>query len=249
MLGSIRSRVMPALLTTMSRPPNLLCVAASIASAVSRSATLPGTNSASAPRSRIRARVSSTASFSTRSLTTTDAPARASASASARPRPAPAPVTTATRPSRDTRSSFSTPPLASALIHVLLEIRADCRPYAGTLPTRTRGHRKCRTCYFSWQGSGPVTVRRSRLGERRTRALGDGLADGVLATLGYGMRDDQLVVVVEIEHVGRQPDTHAVRFTAVEVDLDIHSGDLASHSRRPIASRLERVPILCNDSR
>ncbi len=70
----------------------------------------------------------------------------------------------------------------------------------------------------------PVTVRRSCLGEGRTRALGDGLADDVLATLGYGMRDDQLVVVVEIEDVGRQPDAHAVRFTAVEVDLDIHSG-------------------------
>src|SRR5690606_11977746 len=103
-----------------------------------------------------------------------------------------------------------------------LEIRADCRPHAGTLPTRTRGHRKCRTCYFSRQGPVPVTARRSRLRERRTRALGDGFTHGVLTSLGYGVGDDQLVVVVEIEHVGRQPDTHAVRFTAVEVDLDIH---------------------------
>ncbi len=68
----------------------------------------------------------------------------------------------------------------------------------------------------------PATARGSGLGERRTRALGDGLANGAFTPFGNGPRDDQFVVVVEIEHVGSQPDAHAVGFAAVEVDLDIH---------------------------
>src|SRR5690606_31389472 len=84
----------------MSTPPNDCSAVEISASAVARSAILPATNSALAPRPRISASVSATASFSARSLTTTEAPARASASASALPRPAPAPVTRATRPAK-----------------------------------------------------------------------------------------------------------------------------------------------------
>ena len=51
-LKSIRSRVMPALLTTMSRRPKPSTAAASMASAVARSPTSPATIATSPPRAR-----------------------------------------------------------------------------------------------------------------------------------------------------------------------------------------------------
>src|SRR3954470_6186111 len=98
-LKSIRSRVMPALLTTTSSRPKPSTAAASIATAVARSPTSPATMLASPPRERISSAVPSAPPG--RSLSTTRAPAPASASASARPRPAPARVTIATLPSRE----------------------------------------------------------------------------------------------------------------------------------------------------
>src|SRR6478736_2144979 len=90
MLNRIRSRVMPALLTTMDSPPRPSAVATS-SSAVLRWLMSPGTATPLLPAAAM-------------SFTTTVAPARASPMASARPSPAAAPVTTATRPDRSVAS-------------------------------------------------------------------------------------------------------------------------------------------------
>src|SRR4051794_9151204 len=115
MLTSIRSRRIPALLTSTSRRPNASIARATIAPASSKSATLPPSTTASPPA----ATISSTTDWAgersapspptspPRSLTTTFAPWPASNSACSRPMPRPAPVTRATRPShsRDIKKS------------------------------------------------------------------------------------------------------------------------------------------------
>src|SRR3954464_4270695 len=93
----IRSRRMPALLTSTLRPPYVDTACSTSPVAKSQSPMSPATPIASPPASTISAATFSAPS--PMSLTTTFAPAAARARASARPRPAPAPVTTATPPS------------------------------------------------------------------------------------------------------------------------------------------------------
>src|SRR4051812_1044605 len=99
MLNRIRSRVMPALLTTMPSPPRPSAVSTS-SSAVARSLMPPATATPLEPAEAISSMTSDLSSAAPMSLTTTVAPARARPTASARPRPAAAPVTTATYPER-----------------------------------------------------------------------------------------------------------------------------------------------------
>ncbi len=99
MLNSIRSRVMPALLTTTSSPPSPSAVAIS-SSAVARWLMSPATAIALAPTALISSMTSEASKAEPMSLTTTVAPSRARPTASARPSPAAAPVTTATLPDR-----------------------------------------------------------------------------------------------------------------------------------------------------
>ena len=97
MLSSVRSRTMPALLTTASMPPNCSTAVAISRSAIASSATEPGHATAEPP-----AAVMSETTSSTRSpfvpFTTTRAPSAASASAKALPSPRVEPVTTIRRP-------------------------------------------------------------------------------------------------------------------------------------------------------
>src|SRR4051812_20876153 len=93
----IRSRRMPALLTSTLRPPYVDTARSTSPVAKSQSPMSPATPIASPPAATISAATFSAPS--PMSLTTTFAPAAARARASARPRPAPAPVTTATPPS------------------------------------------------------------------------------------------------------------------------------------------------------
>src|SRR6478672_3903960 len=103
MLNRIRSRGMPALLTTMDSPPSPSAVATS-SSAVLRWLMSPGTATPLLPTAAISASTSEESRAAAMSFTTTVAPARASPTASARPSPAAAPVTTATRPDRSVAS-------------------------------------------------------------------------------------------------------------------------------------------------
>ena len=105
MLNSMRSRVMPALLTTMLRPPSPSAHATS-SSAVDRWLISPATAMPLAPAALISSSTSDSSSASVMSLTTTVAPDWASPMASARPEPAAAPVTTATRPERSVDRSL-----------------------------------------------------------------------------------------------------------------------------------------------
>ena len=108
MLTIMRSRRIPALLTTTSRPPK-------VSTAVSMSRLAPSTSATSSPLATAlapMARISSTtwpagpadrplpSTSAPRSLTTTLAPWRANSMAWARPMPRPAPVITTTRPSQ-----------------------------------------------------------------------------------------------------------------------------------------------------
>src|SRR5579875_4088760 len=99
MLNNIRSRVIPALFTTMLIPPSASALLTS-SSAVERWLTSPATATAFDPAAVISSMTSEASSAPAMSLTTTAAPARAKPIASARPRPAAAPVTTATFPDR-----------------------------------------------------------------------------------------------------------------------------------------------------
>src|SRR5487761_951861 len=108
MFTSMRSRRMPALLTTMSTPTKAATACSTSLRAPSKSATFSPSAIASPPAASISATpcsagdrsAPSPASDPPRSFTTTLAPARASASACARPMPRPAPVTIATLPLR-----------------------------------------------------------------------------------------------------------------------------------------------------
>ena len=99
MLNNIRSRVIPALFTTMLRPPNSSAQLTN-SSAVARWLISPVTATALEPAVVISSMTSEASSAAAMSLTTTVAPARAKPIASARPSPAAAPVTTATFPDR-----------------------------------------------------------------------------------------------------------------------------------------------------
>src|SRR3954469_10350096 len=108
----IRSRKIPALLTSTLRPPYVDTAFWTSPVANSQSPMSPATPMASPPAATISAATASAAS--PMSLTTTFAPAAPRASASARPRPAPAPVTPATPPSssepvNDGTNGFTTP--------------------------------------------------------------------------------------------------------------------------------------------
>src|SRR5215475_9267197 len=106
MLWNILSRVIPALLITMSSLPCSPTAASTNSLAAPRSTVLATLTLAVPPASLTRSAVSCTGSAST-SLATTAAPSAASRSAVARPIPRPAPVTIATLPSsRPTRHSL-----------------------------------------------------------------------------------------------------------------------------------------------
>ncbi|SHX36034.1 Uncharacterised protein [Mycobacteroides abscessus subsp. abscessus] len=123
MLKSIRSRVMPALLTTTCRPPRDSAVEIS-SSAVARSPISPATVTPLDPAAAISSSTSLLSNAGAMSLTTTVAPDRAKPIASARPSPAAAPVTMATRPLRSAS--------AIALIQISLQSHAfDALPHAG----------------------------------------------------------------------------------------------------------------------
>src|SRR3954467_674559 len=114
----IRSRRMPALLTSTLRPPYVDTARSTSPVAKSQSPMSPATPMASPPAATISAATFSAPS--PMSLTTTLAPAAARASASARPSPAPAPVTTATAPSsslpvNDGCRGFTTEELSSCV--------------------------------------------------------------------------------------------------------------------------------------
>src|SRR6476660_9754551 len=109
MLNNMRSRVIPALLTTMLKPPRPSAVSTN-SSAVDRSLMSPATATALDPAVAISSPTSDLSSAPAISLTTTVAPARASPMASARPRPAAAPVTTATSPDRSVAVLFGVNP-------------------------------------------------------------------------------------------------------------------------------------------
>src|SRR5882757_9755209 len=94
---SIRSRVMPALLTSASSPPNHSIVTSISRLESSQSATSATQGIAVPPAATIAS--ATFFAFSPTSLTTTRAPAAASDWACARPRPCPAPVTITTRSS------------------------------------------------------------------------------------------------------------------------------------------------------
>ena len=85
MLNNMRSRVIPALLTTMLKPPRPSAVSTS-SSAVDRSLMSPATATALDPAAVISSMTSDLSSAPAMSLTTTVAPARASPMASARPK-------------------------------------------------------------------------------------------------------------------------------------------------------------------
>src|ERR1700712_1503680 len=105
MLNNMRSRVIPALLTTIDSPPRPSAVETS-SSAVLRWLMSPATATAFDPALAISSKTWDCAGAPAMSLTTTVAPARASPMASARPRPAAAPVTTATSPDRSDESEL-----------------------------------------------------------------------------------------------------------------------------------------------
>ena len=102
----IRSRRMPALLTRMSRRPNVSTASATMRPAASKSVMSAPLTMASPPFASISATTSFAGPRSApepsvpppRSFTTTLAPSDASISACSRPMPRPAPVTIATRP-------------------------------------------------------------------------------------------------------------------------------------------------------
>ena len=113
MLKIIRSRRIPAAVTTMSSPPNSSMACWTRPSPVAISVTDRVLATASPPAARIAAAVSSAGPVDSplpstappMSLTTTFAPISPSCSATALPIPLPAPVTIATRPS--SRSAIS----------------------------------------------------------------------------------------------------------------------------------------------
>src|SRR3954453_22098246 len=135
MLTSIRSRRIPALLTSTSRRPKLSMARWTIAPAASKSDTSPPSTTASPPAATISSTTScageasapSPVTSAPRSLTTTLAPCRASDSACSRPIPRPAPVISATRSSRSSaigrrladRPARPRPPAVRALLHGL----------------------------------------------------------------------------------------------------------------------------------
>ncbi len=98
-LTRVRSRRMPALLTSASSRPSCSTAVRTIACAASISEQSPTDRTAVPPAATISSTTAWPAASST-SPTTTPAPSRASSSASPRPRPRPAPVTIATLPSR-----------------------------------------------------------------------------------------------------------------------------------------------------
>src|SRR5580765_43057 len=93
-------RAMPALFTTMCRPPRTSTVRAMQLLTSAKLVTSVATTSARPPRRSISWAVSSSLGFD-RAATATSPRASASAMAIARPRPPLAPVTTATRPASD----------------------------------------------------------------------------------------------------------------------------------------------------
>src|SRR2546430_3470656 len=108
MLKSIRSRRMPALLTTASSRPNASRAARTSRRAPSQSDTSSVLGTAAPPMAWISSTTSAAGTWELpdpsrappRSFTTTRAPWRANSSAWARPMPRPAPVTMTTRPSQ-----------------------------------------------------------------------------------------------------------------------------------------------------
>ena len=108
MLASIRSRRMPALLTTASRPPKASIAVSIMRFAPSQSATLSLLTTASPPAATISSTTWWAGETSSpvpsrappKSLTTTFAPCLARLSACSRPIPRPAPVTIAILPSQ-----------------------------------------------------------------------------------------------------------------------------------------------------
>src|SRR5438876_9563169 len=105
-LWKVRSRVIPALFTTMSIFPSCPA-AASIIRPASASSTVSSVLTMAWPPASLMAWAASFAGSGSTSFTTTAAPSPANSSAVARPMPRPAPVTTATLPSsRPTTSSF-----------------------------------------------------------------------------------------------------------------------------------------------
>src|SRR5262245_7681988 len=108
MLVSMRSRRIPALLTSVSRRPNVSIARWTMRPAPAKSATFSPSATASPPMPLISSTTSiaglseppSPCMSPPRSLTTTFAPSAAYASACSRPIPRPAPVTMTTRPSQ-----------------------------------------------------------------------------------------------------------------------------------------------------
>src|SRR5947209_14840261 len=135
MFTSMRSRRMPALLTSTSRRPKASTACATIAPASSKSATLPPLTTASPPAATISSTTDCAGEASSptpltsppRSLTTTLAPWRASDSACSRPMPRPAPVTSATRPSHS-------PDMAVLSLSRVLELLAPRVPGVQLVP-------------------------------------------------------------------------------------------------------------------
>src|SRR6266567_4412944 len=120
MLWIVLSRVMPALLTTMSTVPNSAAAAAIMASASARFTVFSVDTRARPPAPRTASAVSFAGSGST-SFTTTAAPSSANRTAVARPMPRPEPVITATLPSRRPK----VPPSREAQVRGR---RPGCRP-------------------------------------------------------------------------------------------------------------------------
>src|SRR5699024_10124294 len=107
-LKIIVSRTIPALLTTISSPPNVSTAASTSSSPVFHA--LMSDSTASAPEPNARTSSATAVAPSPRSLTTTSAPSSARRRASARPRPDPAPVTIAVRPLRSVSGFISGSP-------------------------------------------------------------------------------------------------------------------------------------------
>jgi hypothetical protein len=117
MFTSIRSRRMPALLTSTSRPPNVVTAVSMSRLAPSQSLMSSPLATASAPMARTSSTTSPAgpaddplpSTSAPRSLTTTLAPWRANSMAWPLPIPRPAPVTTTTRPSHSPAMLFLSP--------------------------------------------------------------------------------------------------------------------------------------------